>query len=166
MKELVWNVRGAKWPSLNKKKCLCNKKLYNFCHSSLHNKLWVVDPMDQLIFLYHSQGKNCETFCEFIRKKGERRWLIKRNVSIVCLLETKVKEMNAQRIQNAIVLGWNFVHNYQFHQLGMICLCWDLDLIQVKCIQQLEQLLHLKILMWAGEFMSTFIYALNDDKVV
>ena len=50
--------------------------------------------------------------------------------------------------------------------MGMICLCWDPDLIQVKCIRKSEQLLHLKILMWAGEFMNTFIYALNDDKIV
>ena len=80
----------------------------------------------------------------------------------MCLLETKVKEINAQRIQNAIDPGWNFVHNYQSHRLGRIWLCWDSDLIQVKYTWQSEQLLHVKILMQAGEFMTTFIYALND----
>lgn len=80
----------------------------------------------------------------------------------MCLLETKVKEINAQRIQNAIDPGSNFVHNYQSHRLGRIWLCWDSDLIQVKYTWQSEQLLHVKILMQAGEFMTTFIYALND----
>lgn len=80
----------------------------------------------------------------------------------MCFLETKVKEINAQRIQNAIDPGWNFVHNYQSHRLGRIWLCWDSYLIQVKYTWQLEQLLHVKILMQAGEFMTIFIYALND----
>ena len=40
-----------------------------------------------------------------LKQKEVKRLINKRNVSIVCLLETKVKEMNAQRIQNAIVLG-------------------------------------------------------------
>ena len=55
------------------KEMFVQQKVIQLLPQPLHNKLWVVDPMDQLIFLYHSQGKNCETFCEFIRKKGERR---------------------------------------------------------------------------------------------
>ena len=91
-----------------------------------------------------------------------KRLINKRNVS----RETTVKEINAQRIQNAIVLGWNFCAQLPISSIANDLSLPGPDLIQVKCIQQSEQLLHVKILMWPGEFMSTFIYASNDDEVV
>ena len=90
-----------------------------------------------------------------------KRLINKRNVS----RETTVKEINAQRIQNAIVLGWNFCAQLPISSIANDLSLPGPDLIQVKCIQQSEQLLHVKILMWPGEFMSTFIYALMITKL-
>jgi exonuclease III len=54
-------------------------------------------------------------------KQKEVKSMIQRhNISLVCLIETKVQEHNADRVKSCIVPEWDYVANYNCHFLGRI----------------------------------------------
>jgi hypothetical protein len=72
--------------------------------------------------------------------------MVKRlKVSILGLVETKVKLENLVRIQAAMVPRWGIVHNYSSHKLGRIWLCWDLGKVSVEAIHIREQMITCKV---------------------
>jgi hypothetical protein len=59
-------------------------------------------------------------------KQKEVTKMIKRfEVSILCLVETRVKQENCLRIKAAMLPSWGLIHNYSSHRLGRIWVCWD-----------------------------------------
>jgi hypothetical protein len=60
-------------------------------------------------------------------------------VSILCLIETRVKQDKAQEIVNALVPGWDWINNYGTHRLGRIWICWNPGLTSSKLVSLHEQ---------------------------
>jgi len=61
------------------------------------------------------------------------------HIDVLCVVETRIKEVNAERIRDVIIPGWELVHNYSTHWLGRIWLCWDPGLISAKVVSIHEQ---------------------------
>jgi hypothetical protein len=58
--------------------------------------------------------------------------MVKRlKVSILGLVETRVKQENLLKIHAAMVPGWEVIHNYSAHRLGRIWLCWDPNQVSI-----------------------------------
>lgn len=73
-------------------------------------------------------------------KKMELKKVVKRhNVANLCIVETRIREEHANRIKNAIILGWELVHNYSSHWLCRIWLCWDPGATSAKMVSIHEQ---------------------------
>jgi exonuclease III len=57
-------------------------------------------------------------------KQKEVVSIIKRHkISLICLIETRVKENKANKVRTCIVLDWEYVFNYEKHFLGRIWIC-------------------------------------------
>jgi hypothetical protein len=46
-------------------------------------------------------------------------------ISILCLVETKVRQENMDRVISATLPGWEILHNYGVNCYGRIWICWD-----------------------------------------
>ena len=59
-------------------------------------------------------------------KQKELSTLVRaRSLSVVCILETRVRIHNRVRIFNSILPGWEMHHNYEHAALGRIWVCWN-----------------------------------------
>jgi hypothetical protein len=51
--------------------------------------------------------------------------MIKRHkISLICLIETRVKVNKADKVTTCIVPNWDYVFNYEKHFLGRNWICW------------------------------------------
>jgi exonuclease III len=66
-------------------------------------------------------------------------------VSILCLVETRVKQENCLRIKAAMLPSWGLIHNYSSHQLGRIWVCWDPNVFSVMAVYINEQLITCRV---------------------
>lgn len=72
-----------------------------------------------------------------LSKQRDIRSTIKRlNVKIFCILETRVQRVKAEKIHGAILPGWGWISNYDYHHLGRIWVCWDQALLKVDIISK------------------------------
>lgn len=46
-------------------------------------------------------------------------------ISILCLVETRVKMDNYPKVAGSMLPGWKIINNYSKHCLGKIWICWD-----------------------------------------
>jgi hypothetical protein len=65
----------------------------------------------------------CEGFERPSKQKEVQRIVRAKNISIACLVETKVKESNAVNISSSMLPGWDFYFNNEKHYLGRIWVC-------------------------------------------
>lgn len=66
-------------------------------------------------------------------KQKEALKMIKRfKVSILCLVETIVKQENLVKIKAGMIPGWEMIHNYSAHRLGRIWVYWDPGISSIK----------------------------------
>ncbi|KAF5186913.1 reverse transcriptase, partial [Thalictrum thalictroides] len=65
-------------------------------------------------------------------------------VSILGLLETKVKQVAFERIRNICCPGWSFYDNYSKHPAGRIWLCWNANEVEVTKLEDSMQHIHCK----------------------
>lgn len=91
--------------------------------------------------------------------------LLKNNkLSLIGLLEHKVKEVNVKRVLNFICPHWLFAHNYSFAPIGRILVCWDPQILNVNVLDQSSQYIHWEVhsIQTGIVFLSTFVYGAND----
>lgn len=84
-------------------------------------------PLSMRILIWNIRGFNIPFKQQEVRKEVKRL-----NVNIICLVETRVKKDKAQNIKNAVLPGWNLIHNYDMHWLGRIWVCWDPGITSIK----------------------------------
>src|SRR3954468_22965804 len=72
------------------------------------------------VLLWNVRGINLST-----RQSDFRKILYSINPSIVCLVETKVKRQNSQRIEDIILLDWLYANNYDSNPTGRIWVMWN-----------------------------------------
>jgi len=54
------------------------------------------------------------------------------NISLIGLLEIKIKEKNVNKIANNIFPRWKWHHNYQLNQKGRIWIAWDPSVFNIQ----------------------------------
>lgn len=66
-------------------------------------------------------------------------------LSILCLVETHVKQENALRIKQFMLPRWDWVSNYCSHWSGRIWICWDPSVFSLHLLSIHEQVITCKI---------------------
>ena len=73
-------------------------------------------------------------------KQKELRSLVRdHSLSVVCILETRVRSHNSVRIFNSILPGWELHHNYEHSKIGRIWVCWNprvVKIVDLLCTDQ------------------------------
>ena len=68
---------------------------------------------------------NVRGFNQSLKQKKVVNRVRKRNVEVVCLLETRVKKNKMQEIISNKFPGWRFLHNYDYAYNRRIWLLWQ-----------------------------------------
>ena len=58
-------------------------------------------------------------------------FLHEKNIALVGLLETKVKEKNVEKVAKNIFHGWNWHHNFSLNAKGRIWVAWKPSLYSI-----------------------------------
>ncbi|XVE57592.1 hypothetical protein DITRI_Ditri04bG0102500 [Diplodiscus trichospermus] len=87
----------------------------------------------------------------------------KLSISLVCLLETRVKKPNMQVIYSKQFAGWNIYDNYNYAVNGRIWMLWK-DEVNVEVINCTDQSISSIIEMQNRKFLFTVVYGSNDSK--
>lgn len=79
------------------------------------------------------------------------------------LFETRIKSINARRIQSRLGRKWSFLDNYRHHGNGRIWVLWDKDKVNVQLIGSSYQYLHCMVMSTDNTLCCTVtvVYALN-----
>lgn len=109
------------------------------------------------IFAWNMRGFNKPR-----KQKAVRNWVRTAKLSLGCLVETRVQEVNFQRIFTATFPGWQCLHNYSHHRLGRIWVCWS-DEVEVVPVLISVQMITCWIRFKGTEdiCLSSFVYASN-----
>ena len=96
------------------------------------------------------------------KQKAFRYWVKAAKLLFGCLLETRVREGNFQKVFDATFPGWRCVHNYSRHQLGRLW-AYYLDEVEVFTVSNSSQMITLwvKYKATGDTFLCSFVYAFN-----
>ena len=94
-----------------------------------------------------------------------RIFLQEKQIGLVGLLETKVKEDKVDRIANNIFQGWNWHHNFTSHIRRRIWIAWRPWTYSVQILSQSAQFIHCKATQnnTMKNFFITFVYGANHE---
>lgn len=98
-----------------------------------------------------------------LKQKEVKQLVRKYNLSLIGLLEHKIKEPNSNRILNSMLPNWSFANNYPCAPVGRICVSWDPSIITLIVLAQSNQAIHCQIQSVSGgvHFLATFVYGSN-----
>jgi hypothetical protein len=84
-------------------------------------------------------------------------------LSIICLIETRVKINKAEKVKDCIVPGWDYIFNYDQHFLGRIWICWKKSDYEVLVLDKSEQSINCSIKSLNNNFywFHSFVYGAN-----
>lgn len=88
---------------------------------------------------------NIRGFNKSLKHKEVKKILRCNKVSILCLIETKVKESNVRKVKDIICPNWLMVHNYSTNPLGRIWICWDPGFFSMEAFSISEQIISCKV---------------------
>lgn len=71
-----------------------------------------------------------------LKQKEVRSFVNKNKLSIIGLVEHKIKEPNFNRVFCSMIPSWSFVHNYSHSPNGRICVGWDPSFVNVIVLGQ------------------------------
>lgn len=93
-----------------------------------------------------------------------RNLILSNNISMVGLLETKVKENLAGSVARKINKNWSWHFNYGFHHYGRVWVGWNPNIWNLLLVNSSAQhiMYEATFLETNGKFIVTFIYAFND----
>lgn len=99
-----------------------------------------------------------------LKQKEAKSFLKNNDLSLMGLIEHKVKEPKVSRILGFICPHWKYAHNFMHAPMGRILVCWDPQVLTVKVLEQTDQLMHREIhaLREGHVFLTTFVYASNS----
>ena len=98
-------------------------------------------------------------------KQDEVKALVFANkVSLLGLVETKVRSPKHLDLARNLLPGWKFFFNYSCHRLGRIWVAWDPLILSVSLLVSTTQLMHVsvRIIQTDQMFLSSFVYGLNE----
>ncbi|XP_062093615.1 uncharacterized protein LOC133799633 [Humulus lupulus] len=91
--------------------------------------------------------------------------ILSKNVGLVSLLETKVKNKNMGSLYTSLFYGWCFTNNNPWIDKGRIIVAWNLNVYSLDIRLCTTKLIHclIKVPNRAGSFLITFVYGFNDE---
>jgi exonuclease III len=92
------------------------------------------------ILIWNVRGLNHPSMHREVRSMIQRHKL-----SIICLIETRVKINKAEKVKDCIVPGWDYIFNYDQHFLGRIWICWKKSDYEVLVLDKSEQSINCSI---------------------
>jgi exonuclease III len=98
-------------------------------------------------------------------KQKEVVSIIKRHkISLICLIETRVKENKANKVRTCIVPDWKYVFNYEKHFLGRIWICWKKSDYEVSVLDKSDQSINCSIMALPSYmcWFHSFVYGANQ----
>lgn len=97
------------------------------------------------------------------KRKELRNIISKLNVSLVILLETRVKEHKAKPIIEQLPNDFEWNHNYDYASNGRIWLLWKKSLMSIQIVKVMDQLIHATVTLTNGKsIMLSTIYGSNN----
>ncbi|KAJ8434558.1 LOW QUALITY PROTEIN: hypothetical protein Cgig2_001190 [Carnegiea gigantea] len=94
------------------------------------------------------------------RTGGKNRAL--KDVGLVGLLETKVKEKNVHSTTTLSFSGWQWIHNFSYNTKGRIWISWRPSTYGVELVNMTEEMIHYH-LQRNKHFFIAFVCGLNQD---
>ena len=93
-----------------------------------------------------------------------RSFLSVKSISLLALLETRVKFNKSITIRNSCCAGWRMVHNYSEASNGRIWVLWHPNYCSVEVLNLSDQFIHCKVTSNDGSLNChiTFIYGWNS----
>lgn len=97
------------------------------------------------------------------KQKELKSFIIENKISILALLENRVKEQKARSIIEKIAKGWAWHANYHYSNRDKIWIIWDINKLNFQWISMTDQLIHgyVKCLTMTNEFYFTRVYDLH-----
>ena len=92
-----------------------------------------------------------------------RSFVFKNKISLLGLMETKVRALKGLKISKAILRHWRFSNNNDHHSNGRIWVAWDPSILNVKVEYASSQLMHtsVTIIDTNQRFFASFVYGFN-----
>ena len=99
-----------------------------------------------------------------LKQKEVRSFVVSNDLDFVCILETRVRISNKDRIFNSLLPGWRLFHNYDHALLGRIWICGNPEKVSIDLVQAMDQamLCHVTDLKDNCSFWCSAIYASNN----
>ena len=104
---------------------------------------------------------NVRGFNNPLKQKGVMGRIKEHNIQVVCLLETRVKEIKSQSIIDKHFQGWSLIHNYLTAYNGRIWFLWK-EQVQVDLVALTDQCITCNISFGSFQFHLSAVYGLND----
>ncbi|XP_019241803.1 PREDICTED: uncharacterized protein LOC109221818 [Nicotiana attenuata] len=97
------------------------------------------------------------------KQKEVRKYIRSNKINLVGLVETKVKEENAQKILKYIAPGWDILTNYREAKNGRVWLLWNSNILMVTKIRDDPQMIHSLVQSRQGDIQCylTVVYGFN-----
>jgi hypothetical protein len=92
------------------------------------------------ILIWNVRGLNSP-----FKQREAKKMLSRLKVSILSIVETRIKYDKAHSIKDALVPGWDWIHNCSTHCLGRIWICWDPGITSIQLISLHEQAISCKV---------------------
>ena len=92
-------------------------------------------------------------------------FLREKDIGLVGLLETKVKEKNVDRIADNMFRGWRWQHNFHLNSKGRIWVAWRPQHYTVQILSIAKQYIHYRAtqVTTMKKFFITFVYEANHE---
>ena len=99
-----------------------------------------------------------------LKQKEVRSFVESHDLDFACILETRVRVSNKDRILNSLFLGWRPFHNYDHALLGRIWICGNPERVNIDIIHSMDQALlcNITALKDNYSFWCTAVYASNN----
>ncbi|XP_058751689.1 uncharacterized protein LOC131624791 [Vicia villosa] len=110
-----------------------------------------------MIVSWNVRGLNKKSRCKEVAAH-----LKKLHASCCILIETRVKEHNANKIRHWLGTNWSFADNYSCHPNGRLWLGWDKDYWEVNITHKSEQHMHCEMKTEQSHMYVTLVYAHNQ----
>jgi len=99
-----------------------------------------------------------------LKQKAAKLFLRNNEISLMGLIEHKVKEPNIEKTLRSICPQWQHTHNSSHAPIGRILVCWNPHILNVKVLHTTSQLIHCEVssTLDGHEFLVTYVYGAND----
>ncbi|KAJ8419442.1 hypothetical protein Cgig2_014343 [Carnegiea gigantea] len=97
------------------------------------------------------------------KQEDLRVFMQQKQIGLMGLLETKIKEKNVTHIANKLFPDWHWCHNFHLNPKGRIWVCWKPRVYHLQVLATTAQLLHCKVhhIESKKHFFLTFVYGFN-----